>query len=115
MTAGLQIVLFQNTLASMPYRLDISPDAQMHLAALRKFDQTRLVNAMEMQLRHEPLNSNRNRKPMRSNLIATWELRVGHFRVYYDVSEPERIVWIRAIGIKQHGTVIIGGQEIDLS
>src|SRR4051812_31089206 len=99
----------------MPYRLDISPDAQSHLVPLRKFDQARIVNAMEAQLTHEPLKPTRNRKPMRSNLISTWELRVGHFRVYYDAKEPEQTVLIRAIGIKVRNVVTIGGQEIDLS
>ena|SRR5437764_7174306 len=99
----------------MPYRLDISPDAESHLIPLRKFDQTRIVNAMETQLTHEPLKPSRNRTPMRSNLIATWELRVANFRVYYDVNEPEQMVLIRAIGIKQHGSVSIGGEEVDLS
>ncbi len=52
---------------------------------------------------------------MRSNLLATWELRVGNFRVYYDVNELERTVLVRAIGIKHHAKVSIGGKELDLS
>ena len=52
---------------------------------------------------------------MRSNLIATHELRIGDFRVYYDVDTEEQDVLVRAIGVKRHNRVIIGGQEVDLS
>lgn len=38
---------------------------------------------------------------MRPNPIASWELRIGDFRVYYDVEDrPETKVVIRAIVIK---------------
>jgi hypothetical protein len=51
---------------------------------------------------------------MRSNLVATRELRVGEFRAYYDVDQPELRVLIRAIGVKTGNRVFIGGEEADL-
>jgi len=57
----------------------------------------------------------RNRKSMRPNPVAPWELRIGRLRVYYDVQEePERVVTIRAVGIKERNRVYIGGTEIEL-
>lgn len=57
----------------------------------------------------------RNRKPMRPNPVAPWELRIGKLRVYYDVADiPESTVYIRAVGIKYRKRVIIGGEEIQL-
>jgi hypothetical protein len=57
----------------------------------------------------------RNRKPMRPNPLAPWELRVGDLRVYYDVAEtPEPKVLIRAVGIKERNRVRIGRKELEL-
>ena len=97
----------------MAFRIDISPDAQEHLAGLRKFDQVRIVDAIEAQLTNEPRKPSRNRKPMRSNLIATWELRISNFRVYYDVEQ--QTVFVRAIGVKHRDRVTIGDEEVELS
>ena len=70
---------------------------------------------VDRQLAHQPLIETRNRKPMRPNPVAPWELRIGNLRVYYDVVEvPESIVYIRAVGIKYRNRVMIGDEEIEL-
>jgi hypothetical protein len=52
---------------------------------------------------------------MRPNPVAPWELRIGNLRVYYDVeAEPEPVVFIRAVGIKERERVRIGREVIDL-
>jgi hypothetical protein len=52
---------------------------------------------------------------MRPNPVAPWELRVEAMRVYYDiVEEPEQIVKVRAVGIKERDTVRIGRKAIEL-
>lgn len=57
----------------------------------------------------------RNRKRLVANPIAPWELRVGRYRVYFEVQEePERIVAIVAIGLKVREKVMIGGVEVRL-
>jgi hypothetical protein len=67
-------------------------------------------------LSHEPTRATRNRKLLRANPVAPWELRIGDIRVYFDLSEdPEPIVTIRAVGIKIREKVVIGGDEVDLS
>lgn len=77
-------------------------------------EQRIIASAVTEQLSHEPTVPTRNRKEMRPNLIAVWELRIGDFRVYYDVDEEESIVDIRAIGIKQGNQVRIGGEIVEL-
>lgn len=99
----------------MAYRIEYDPDAEDHLAALTARDETTVLDSVPRQLAHEPLVVTRNRKPMRSNPVAPWELRIGRLRVYYDVEEePEKVVTIRAVGIKDRNRVRIGGKEIDL-
>ena len=57
----------------------------------------------------------KNRKRMRPNPLATWELRIGKLRAYYDVlTNPEPTVLIVAVGIKDRNTVHIGGEVVTL-
>ena len=52
---------------------------------------------------------------MRPNPLAPRELRIGNLRVYYDVEEePEAVVHIRAVGIKERNQVRIGKEVIEL-
>lgn len=99
----------------MPYRVEYSPEAADHLLALTARDRVTVIDSVSEQLTHQPLVQTRNRKPMRPNRLATWELRVGALRVYYEVKgEPEPVVQVRAVGIKRRDRIEIGGEEIDL-
>ena len=93
----------------MNYKLEFSPDVEGYLKVLARRNQATLLDAIEKQLAYQPTNETRNRKPMRPNPIAPWELRVGSMRVYYDVQEtPKKIVYIIAVGIKKRNQVWIG-------
>ena len=48
---------------------------------------------------------------MRPNPLASWELRVGKLRVFYDVNESEQTVEILAIGKKERERLFIGNRE----
>lgn len=52
---------------------------------------------------------------MLPNPLARFELRAGSLRVYYEVDEKNRVVEVRAIGVKDRDRVFIGGEEINLS
>jgi mRNA-degrading endonuclease RelE of RelBE toxin-antitoxin system len=73
------------------------------------FYRNRIVDAIESQLTNAPLTPTRNRKLL-ANLIPPWEavppiweLRVGEYRVFYDVSEEDSVVYVRAIRRKPRG------------
>ena len=77
------------------------------------------MDAVDDQLRHQPDVPTRRRKRMRPNPVAPWELRVGGYRVFYDLvpeaeetGEPEVVVL--AIGLKVRDRVWIGGEEHEL-
>ncbi|MCG3163009.1 MAG: hypothetical protein JMDDDDMK_04386 [Acidobacteria bacterium] len=73
------------------------------------------MDTVDKQLTRQPIVETKNRKPMRPNPLASWELRIGKLRVYYDLEEePEKVVYIIAIGVKDRNRVWIGGEEIDL-
>ena len=99
----------------MKYRIEYSPETEEHFRSLTRRQQVTLLDNIEKQLQFQPDIETRNRKPMRPNPVAPWELRIGNLRVYYDFeNSPERIVYIRAIGIKDRNSVRIGREVITL-
>jgi len=95
------------------YAIEYAPEVREHLRQLTKRDSVAVLDAIDQQLTHEPCTEARNRKPMRPNPVAPWELRVGRFRVYYDVSErPNRVVKVVAVGVKERDRVRIGREEV---
>jgi mRNA-degrading endonuclease RelE of RelBE toxin-antitoxin system len=99
----------------MEFTIELSPDAQAQLDEFIARERRTVLDAIDVRLRHEPRVRTRNRKPLDPNDLATWELRVGGLRVFYDVeTEPDPIVWIRAIGRKIGNRLYLGGKEIKL-
>lgn len=95
----------------MPYRIVWYPDTHAHLHALTARQRSIVFDEVEEQLTHEPTTETRNRKEMRPNPLASWELRIGDLRVYYDVTEEPQTVTVVAVGIKTGNRVFIGGEE----
>jgi mRNA-degrading endonuclease RelE of RelBE toxin-antitoxin system len=99
----------------MPYRIEYSPDAEGHLRALTAAERSIILDAVDEQLVNQPTAVTRNRKRMRPNLVALYELRVRDLRVFYDAEEePEQLVLIRAVGRKDGNRFIIGEEEVVL-
>ena len=74
-----------------------------------------MLDGVTKYLSVDPMVETRNRKPMRPNPLAPWELRLGNLRVYFDiVSEPEPVVVVLAVGIKDRSAVRIGKSVIEL-
>jgi mRNA-degrading endonuclease RelE of RelBE toxin-antitoxin system len=70
-----------------------------------------LLEAIEEHLMHQPDVATRHRKLLRENPLADWELRVGQYRVLYDLEADEKVVMILAIGVKFHNVLWIEGKE----
>src|SRR5262249_36412044 len=99
----------------MAYDVKFAELAKAHLKALAAGQRRKVIEAIEKQLTHEPLNETRNRKPLRPNPIAPWELRVGKLQVFYDVSAVEsESVYVVAVGEKRGNKLFIGEKEIAL-
>lgn len=99
----------------MKYRIEYSPEVENHLRVLSRGQQATVVDSVDEHLVHQPTVETRNRKPMRPNPLAPWELRIGNLRVYYDVREdPKRIVYIIAVGVKKRNEVRIGKEVVRL-
>jgi len=99
----------------LAYQVQYSPAAEEHLRALTARQRAAVFDAVDEQLTHQPAVETRNRKPMRPNPLAPWELRIGDLRVYYDIKvQPQNTVTILAVGIKDRNRVLIGGVEFEL-
>jgi mRNA-degrading endonuclease RelE of RelBE toxin-antitoxin system len=96
------------------YSFEFTALSLEHLKAFKKNEQRLIVTAIESQLTHQPHIETRNRKKMRTNKIARWELRIGKYRVFYNLNEPGKIVIIEVIGFKIGSLLLIGGKRAEL-
>mgnify|MGYP001613257179 CR=1 FL=1 len=74
----------------------------------------RIVEELESQLRYEPAVETRNRKLLRPNELAEWELRIGRFRVFFDLDQENRLIKVEAVGHKRGNSLFIQGKEYEL-
>ncbi len=76
------------------------------LKAIQAHERTRILDRIEVHLTHGPNRPTRNRKilvglvPPWEHVIPVWELRIGEYRVFYDVDESAGQVVVRAIRLK---------------
>jgi mRNA-degrading endonuclease RelE of RelBE toxin-antitoxin system len=70
---------------------------------LRANKRKQILDKIEEQLLHEPARPTRNKKtleglkPPWDHEEPVWELRIGDYRVFYDVDEEQQRVFVRAV------------------
>lgn len=83
------------------YDIRLAKGAEQDLKRLSAFHRNTIIDAIERSLANEPARVSRNRKilmgliPPWTAEPPIWELRVGDYRVFYDVAAEERVVYIR--------------------
>src|SRR5438552_993905 len=75
----------------MRHTIKFTEDAELDLEFFRVFDRRIITEGIRTQLTYEPLVETRNRKRLRENPLAPWELRIQKYRVFYGV-EDELVV-----------------------
>ena len=101
------------------FELVYAPQVKEHLKAIEGKHYGLIRREIEAQLQFEPEVETRNRKPLKRAvaLEAEWEIRFGpnnRFRVFYEVEQEARAVYILAIGGRVRDRLYIGGEEIEL-
>jgi mRNA-degrading endonuclease RelE of RelBE toxin-antitoxin system len=87
----------------MAFTVQIVPSALAELKAVKVFYRRQITQAIDEQLVHQPTVSTKNRKVLEVTQASfafeppLWELRVGDFRVFYDVDEVGQTVYVRAV------------------
>jgi len=85
------------------YLIKYTDEVSDDLADLPAYERKRILDKIDEQLIHEPMVETRNRKPLWGldppweHVEPVWELRIGEYRVFYDVDEVIFIVTIRVI------------------
>ncbi|GAB4580798.1 MAG: hypothetical protein Fur0022_35400 [Anaerolineales bacterium] len=98
----------------MNFRIEISNSAFEDLRSLKKSERVLILDAIDRQLFVDPARETRNRKILRENVLSRWELRVGKYRVFYNVDEEQRKIDVTAVGYKEHDTLFIRGKEVKI-
>lgn len=112
--ASARFSIFSGQLVSFMYDIEFAPGALDDLRSLRKFEQQQVLDGIESHLRHQPAVETRNRKRLRPNEIAEWELRIGQFRVFYNSNEKELTLRVEAIGFKVGNLLFIRRERRDI-
>lgn len=97
-----------------PYSLDMTDEAEEDLRYYRAFERKQIVSDIQVQLVFEPGQETNSRKALRQNPIASWELRIGKHRVFYEIDDEEQVVNIISIGHKEHNVLYIRGKAVEL-
>jgi mRNA-degrading endonuclease RelE of RelBE toxin-antitoxin system len=85
------------------YEIRFSIGVATDLKGLRASHRRRIVDAVHQKLSHQPLVPTKHVKLLRKLLPPfeavppIWQLRVGDYRVFYDVDEAGRTVLVRAV------------------
>lgn len=101
----------------MKFTLEITEEALEDLEYFDKAAQVTIFDEIERQLAYQPLQETKNRKPLRPDSQFQWELRVGKYRVFYDVTEATEetsLVSVVSVGYKERNKLYIRGQEVNL-
>ncbi|NJM59450.1 MAG: addiction module toxin RelE [Oscillatoriales cyanobacterium RU_3_3] len=91
------------------YEIEFTSEAIEDLKLFRKSEQQTIISGIDTQLKYEPTVETRNRFPMRPNDVAEWELRIGKYRVFYNVETLVKIVSIEAVGLKIGDRLFVRG------
>ena len=79
------------------------------LKTIPAFYRKQILDVIEKQLLNTPDLETRNRKilaklaPPWEGIEPVWELRVGEYRVFYDISREDETVYVRAVRRKPSG------------
>ena len=99
------------------FRVVIHPEAVRELNAIRAFHRRTILSVVRKVLAVEPTLERRSRvKRMRGDFYPPYRLRVGDFRVYYDVDERRSEVlvlhvWEKGRRATPHAVGPTGGRK----
>ena len=94
----------------MPYRITITREAKAQLLGLPVREQRIISDGITARLLDQPTRPSNAIKLLRPNPLAGYELRLGDFRVLYNVDEENLEVIIAIVGRKIGNSLIVEGR-----
>ena len=98
---------------SMKFNIKIIPSADKDLDHYKAYEQRFILKAVYKFLEVDADVETKKRKQLRSNPHAPWELKIGKYRVFYEIKK-ERLVRVLAIGHKVHNELFIRGEGVEV-
>ncbi|MBI2842885.1 MAG: type II toxin-antitoxin system RelE/ParE family toxin [Armatimonadetes bacterium] len=94
----------------MPFEIQFVLDAEEDLDKIRPFHRRQILDAIEAHLSDAPEQISRARiKRLRSVTSPAYRLRVGEYRVFYDVDGSEQMVTVLRVLSKEQSMSYLGG------
>lgn len=97
----------------MKFDVKFVSSADKDLDYYKSTEQRFILKAISKFLEVDANIETKKRKPLRPNPIAPWELRIGKYRVFYEI-KGERLIRVLAIGHKIHNDLFIRGERVDI-
>lgn len=96
---------------SAPFDIEFEPEAEDDLSFFESKQRREILESIIIHLRHRPDWETYKIKRLRPNPFAEWELRLGDFRVLYNIKEAVLVVLIQAVGEKRGNQLFVRGEE----
>ena len=97
----------------MKFEVKIVPSADDDLEFYKVQEQRIILDAIGEFLEGDANVESKRRKQLRPNPLAPWELRIGDYRVFYEI-RGEGLVRVLAIGHKAHNELFIRGERVEI-
>src|ERR1700736_356043 len=97
----------------MNLSIRLTDSAIEDLDYFRKNERRIVADGIALFLTHDANVETRRRKPLRPNRVASWELRIDDYRVFYDF-EADDEVKVVAVGHKEHNDLYIRGKKVEI-
>lgn len=96
----------------MKFEVEFVPSASQDLDSYTARQQRTILDAITEFLETDANVETKRRKQMRANPLAPWELRIGDYRVFYEIREE--LVRVLAVGHKVHNELFIRGRKAEI-
>jgi mRNA-degrading endonuclease RelE of RelBE toxin-antitoxin system len=96
----------------MAFSIIILPQADRDIQHYRVPVQRVIIDGIRLYLSQDADQETKRKKPLRPNPIASWELRIDIYRVFYHVAQ--QTVTVVAVGHKEHNRLYIRDVEVAL-
>ena len=97
----------------MTFSIRLTESAIEDLDYFRKNERQIISDGIALFLANDANVETRRRKPLRPNRLASWELRIDDYRVFYDLEGDDQVKII-AVGHKEHNDLFIRGSQVEL-
>jgi mRNA-degrading endonuclease RelE of RelBE toxin-antitoxin system len=95
----------------MNFEVKFVRSADSDVASYAAHERRLILDGISRYLKVDAGIETRRRKRLRPNPLAPWELRMGAYRVFYEIRD-NAVVRVLAVGHKEHNDLFIRGRKV---